>query len=81
MVIKKPSKSPALSNKMLPVLYIIKHSVRTEWQGIQCNESTTKMLPQYSVKCKHNVLKITLILQQSLSLGTLQKTAALVVCK
>lgn len=39
------------------------------------------MLPQYSVKCKHNVLKITLILQQSLSLGTLQKTAALAVCK
>lgn len=81
MVIKKPSKSPVLSNKMLPVFYIIKHSVRTEWQGIQCNESTTKMLPRYAVKCKHNVLKITLILQQSLSLGTLQKTAALVVCK
>lgn len=69
---------------MLPALYIIKHCVRNEWQCIHCNESTTTkkiMLPQYSVKCKHNVLKITLILQQSLSLGTLQKTAALAVCK
>lgn len=43
---------------------------------IQCFLLKQNPLPQYSVKCKHNILKITLILQQSLSLGTHQKTAA-----
>lgn len=58
-------------------------TVCQNWMAIssEYSESTTKTLPWYSLKCKHSVLKITLILQQSLSLGTLQKTAAPVVCK
>lgn len=34
MVIKKSSKSSLLTNKVLTVLYIFKHSVRNEWKSV-----------------------------------------------